>query len=107
MDYFGRLFGARIVANLSAVIPITQQDLGRSFNQAGSSLALAQGDGYLLWEWDICREIALQTRSNAGFDHLGGTVWQEAGFNQPQLYNFSALLKGSDFLALLYTHPLF
>ncbi|MDM1782505.1 hypothetical protein HX120_12150 [Acinetobacter indicus] len=50
MDYFGRLFGARIVANLSAVIPITQQDLGRSFNQAGSSLALAQGDGYLLWE---------------------------------------------------------
>ncbi|MCO8042141.1 hypothetical protein OC498_05425 [Acinetobacter bohemicus] len=37
MDYFGRLFGARIVANLSAVIPITQQDLGRSFTQAGFS----------------------------------------------------------------------
>jgi len=38
------------VGNLSAVNPITQQDLGRSFTQAGSPLALAQGDGYLLWE---------------------------------------------------------
>ncbi|MCO8044789.1 hypothetical protein NI467_05390 [Acinetobacter bohemicus] len=38
------------VGKLFAVIPIPQQDLGGSFTQAGSSLALAQGDGYLLWE---------------------------------------------------------
>ncbi|WP_180192496.1 hypothetical protein [Acinetobacter sp. 10FS3-1] len=31
------------VGNFSAVIPIPQQDLGRSFTQAGFSLALAQG----------------------------------------------------------------